>query len=154
MLDILRLQQRHGLQVLAIGDPKQNQAIEAPAIELLRQALGPDKVPEILTTVRQQTERERIIAGLFREGQAGQAIAMKREDETAILVPGGRDATIERIAGLWRERMEARGSEPGFRLSISVPTIRWNKANKARYVELVRAGAAEMSASLGALSRS
>ena len=39
-------------------------------------------------------------------------------------------------------------------MSISVPTIRWNKANKARYVELVRAGAAEMSASLGALSRS
>ena len=47
---------------------------------------------------------------------------MKREDETAILVPGGRDATVERIAELWRERMEARGSEPGFRLSISVPT--------------------------------
>ena len=40
MLDILRLQQRHGFQVLAIGDPKQNQAIEAPAIELLKAGSG------------------------------------------------------------------------------------------------------------------
>ena len=123
MLELLRLQQQHGFQIMAVGDPKQCQSIEAgPVIDLLRQALGADAIPEILTTVRQKTARERKIAGLFREGRADQAIAMKREDGTAILVAGGRDATIERIARLWRERMEASGDDPAFRLTVSAPT--------------------------------
>lgn len=37
-------------------------------------------------------------------------------------------------------------------MSISVPTLRWNKTVKARYVKLVLEGAAAMSASLGSLS--
>lgn len=123
MLDLLRLQQNHGFQIMAVGDPKQCQSIEAgPVIDLLRQALGSDAVPVILTSVRQRTEREREIAGLFREGRADQAIDKKREDSTAILVAGGRDATIERIALLWRERMEARAYDPDFRLTVSAPT--------------------------------
>jgi hypothetical protein len=123
MLDLLRFQQQHGFQIMAVGDPKQCQSIEAgPVIDLLRQALGPDTVPEILTTVRQKTEREREIAGLFRAGRADQAIAMKREDGSAILVAGGRDAMIERTAQLWRERMAARGDDSAFRLTVSAPT--------------------------------
>lgn len=39
-------------------------------------------------------------------------------------------------------------------MSISVPTVRWNKTLKARYAKLVLEGAAAMSASLGALTRS
>jgi len=43
-----------------VGGPKQCQAIEAgPVIELLRRALGVDAVPELLTTARQQSARER-----------------------------------------------------------------------------------------------
>ena len=50
---------------------KQCSSIEAGAIiELSRRALGAEQVPEIMTTVRQQTEREREIVGLFREGRA------------------------------------------------------------------------------------
>ena len=123
MLELLRLQQERGFQIMAIGDPKQTQSVEAgPTVELLRKALGDEAIPEILSTVRQRTERERTIAGLFREGRAAEAIVMKREDGTAILVPGGRDATITRVARLWRERMEARGDDPDFRLTISAPT--------------------------------
>lgn len=38
-------------------------------------------------------------------------------------------------------------------MSISVPILRWNKAAKTRYVELVLDGAREMSENLGALPR-
>jgi hypothetical protein len=65
-------------------------------VNLMRRALGAEAVPEILTTRRQRTEREREIAGLFREGKAAEALAMKREDGTAEAVPGGYDDADER----------------------------------------------------------
>ena len=58
MLQLMKLQQRHGFTMLAIGDPKQTGSIEAPVIDLLVETLG-NKVPQILTSVRQTTERER-----------------------------------------------------------------------------------------------
>ncbi len=122
-LHLLRLQQERGFQIIAIGDPKQAQSIEAGlVIDLLRQALGPKAIPEILTTIRQRTEREREISGLFREGNVAEALTMKREDRTVEIVAGGREATIERTAALWQERTEARGDEAGFRLTVSAPT--------------------------------
>ena len=58
-LELLRLQARHEFQIIALGDDKQCQSIEAgPIIDLARRALGQEQVPEILTTLRQQTERE------------------------------------------------------------------------------------------------
>ena len=58
LLDLLQLRERHGFRLVAVGDPKQCQSIEAgPVVELLRQALGRDALPEILSTVRQQAER-------------------------------------------------------------------------------------------------
>ena len=70
-LELLRLRERHGFSIVALGDDKQVPSIDAGAIiDLSRRALGAEQVPEILTTVRQQTEREREIAGLFREGRA------------------------------------------------------------------------------------
>ncbi|MGD0106982.1 MAG: AAA family ATPase [Rhodopila sp.] len=102
MLNLLKLQQQHGFRMLAIGDPKQGGAIDPEVIDLLVQTLG-DKVPQILTSVRQKTERERQISELFRDGKAGDAIAMKREDGTAELVAGGRDATIQRVASKWMD---------------------------------------------------
>jgi hypothetical protein len=83
-LQLLRLQERHGFQMVAVGDPQQCQAIEAgPAISLLRDALGKEAVPELLTTVRQQTARERQITALFRDGRAREALEQKRQDGRA-----------------------------------------------------------------------
>ncbi len=122
-LQLLRLQQRHGFQIVAVGDPKQAQAIEAgPVIELLRQALGKDAIPEILTTLRQQSEHERQTSLLFREGQAAEAIAMKRQVGTAEIIPGGYRQTIERAADLWQERRQANADEPSYSLTVSAPT--------------------------------
>ena len=125
MLKLMELQQKQGFRVIAVGDPKQGGSIDPEVIGLLTETLG-DKVPKILTSVRQRTEREREIAGLFREGGEGthQAIAMKREDGHAIAVAGGRAATIAQVASLWRDRVEARGKEENFRLTISAPTNR------------------------------
>jgi hypothetical protein len=72
-LELLRLQERHGFKVVALGDDKQCQAIEAGAIiDLSRRALGAERVPVIPTTLRQRTERERQIVGLFRDGRAAE----------------------------------------------------------------------------------
>lgn len=103
-LGLLRLQQRHGFRLAEVGDFNQLQSIEASAgIKLIRQALGDAAIPEISTSIRQKTERERELAGLFRAGQAAEALDIKRTDGTAILVPGGRAATAERVAQLWQD---------------------------------------------------
>jgi hypothetical protein len=123
MLDLLRLQARHGFQLVAVGDPKQAQAIEAgPVINILRDALGPDAVPEILTTLRQQTERERETSLMFREGRAAEALDIKRQDGTAELVPGGYREAVDRVAALWRQRIEANASDATYSLTVSAPT--------------------------------
>ena len=123
MLDLLRLQQRTGMQIVMVGDPRQCQSIEAgPVIELLRKGIGEGAVPEILTSIRQKTEREREITGLFRVGRAAEALEMKQQDGTALLVAGGRPATVQRVARLWRERLEANRADPGFKLTVSAPT--------------------------------
>ena len=110
MLQLLKLQNQHGFTVYAIGDHKQIGAIESPVMDLLVGALG-DKVPEILTSVRQRTAREREIAGLFRSGHASEAIHMKLADGTAELVQGGRPATVRAIADKWYKLRQA-GTEP------------------------------------------
>ena len=123
LLELLRVQQRTGTQLVMVGDPKQCQSIEAgPVIELLRNALGEEAVPQILTSIRQKTEREREITGLFRAGKAADALEMKQQDGTAELVAGGRQATVQRVAELWRERIEANRADPDFKLSVSAPT--------------------------------
>jgi hypothetical protein len=88
-----------GFSIVALSDDKQCAAVEAgPIIDLSRRALGADQVPEILTTKRQQTEREREIVGLLREGRAAEALEMKRADGTAEMMPGGRVRVIARVA--------------------------------------------------------
>ena len=118
------------MQIVMVGDPRQCQSIEAgPVIELLRKAVGEEAVPEILTSIRQKTEREREITGLFRAGRrrrgaeiGGRSAEMKQQDGTAELVAGGRQATVQRVARLWRERLEANRADPGFKLTVSAPT--------------------------------
>lgn len=119
-LRLMALQKEHRFRVIAIGDPKQGGSIDPAVIDLLVKTLG-DKVPKILTSVRQNSEREREIAGLFREGKAREAISMKLEDKTAELVAGGRDATIKRTAEKW---MALTKEDPTLQPTIGVVTNR------------------------------
>ena len=58
MHSLMKLQQRTGAQVVLIGDPAQMQAVDAGAVvPLLQQAIG-GKAVEILTSIRQRTQRE------------------------------------------------------------------------------------------------
>ncbi|MBE7204576.1 MAG: relaxase domain-containing protein, partial [Parafilimonas terrae] len=96
LLQLLRLREKHGFKIVACGDHRQAASVEAgPVIDLLRIALGEDAIPQILTTNRQRSTREREIAGLFREGKkeaAARAIDMKLADGTVEAVDGGYDA--------------------------------------------------------------
>jgi TrwC relaxase/AAA domain len=123
LLELLRVQAATGCQVAAVGDPKQCQAIEAgPVIELLRRALGAEAVPELLTTVRQQSARERETSLMFREGRAAEALAQKRADGTAQLVPGGYREAVAHVADLWAARRAANAHDPKYTLTISAPS--------------------------------
>ncbi len=118
-LELLRLREQHGFSIVALGDDKQCSSIQAGAIiELSRRALGPEQVPVIVTTVRQQTEREREIVGLFRAGRAKEALDMKRQDGTAEMVPGGYNEAVARVARLYAERTRETGAAP----TVSAPT--------------------------------
>lgn len=122
-LDLLRLQKQYGFKLVALGDEKQCQSVDAgPVIDLFRKALGKETIPEVLTTIRQKSEREREISLLFRDGKAGEALKMKRQDGTVQVVPGGRREAIERIADLWQERCEANRNDKSFSISVSAPT--------------------------------
>src|SRR6516165_2253896 len=60
ILKLLELQARNGMTIKMLGDREQAQAIEAgDAIEILRRALPPEALPELLTTMRQVTRRGR-----------------------------------------------------------------------------------------------
>jgi hypothetical protein len=124
MLKLLELQARTGMTIKMLGDREQAQAIEAgDTIEILRRALPPEAMPVLLTTMRQATERGREIAGMFRDGNAEGALAMKREQGHAFLVGGDREQVVARIAELYIERrdvLRATGSKRG--ISISAPT--------------------------------
>jgi len=123
LLHLLRLREQYGFKVVATGDDRQNQSIEAgPVIELLRRALGEERIPEILSTVRQKTEEERHIAGLFRAGEAGKAIQLKITAGSAELVEGGYREVVRRVAALYRERREANRDDPAYTVTISAPT--------------------------------
>lgn len=118
-LELLRYREKIGFSIVALGDERQCQAIEAGAlIDLSRRALGADQIPEILTTKRQETDREKEIVGLLREGRAAEALDMKRADGTAELAYGGRDGVIARVAEIYSERLAATGEAP----TISAPT--------------------------------
>jgi hypothetical protein len=124
MLKLLELQARTGMTVKMLGDREQAQAIEAgDVIELLKRALPPEALPELLTTLRQDTRRGREIAGLFREGNAGDALTMKRADGHAMLAGGDREQVVAQIADLYiarRDILIGSGSARG--ITVSAPT--------------------------------
>lgn len=124
LLKLLELQTRTGMTIKMLGDREQAQAIEAgDSIEILRRVLPPEALPELLTTMRQTTRRGREIAGLFRDGEAGQALNMKRADGHAMMVGGDRDQVVARIADLYiarRDILMASGAKRG--VTVSAPT--------------------------------
>jgi hypothetical protein len=66
---------------------------------------------------------------------------MKQQDGTAELVAGGRQATVQRVARLWRERLEANYADPEFKLTVSAPTnADTREIGAAIRAELRRAG--------------
>lgn len=116
--ELMRLQGERGFKVVAVGDPEQLQSIEAGhVVTLMRRALGEGAIPEIATTLRQRTDEEKATTGLFREGRAAEAVERKRADGTAILVAGDHRAVVERVAALWRERLDG-----GAEVTVSAPT--------------------------------
>jgi conjugative relaxase-like TrwC/TraI family protein len=122
-LALLRLQERLGFSIVAIGDDRQGQAIEAGStVRMLRRALGIGAVPELDTTVRQLRARDRVTARLFREGKAAEGIVRLREDGHALLVSGGRRQAIAAAADLWEARRSANAGRLDYSLTVSVPT--------------------------------
>ena len=124
LLKLLELQAKTGMTIKMLGDREQAQAIEAgDSIEILRRALPPEALPVLLTTIRQMTKRGRDIAGLFREGDAEQALRMKRADGHAMLVGGDRDQVVAQIADLYiarRDILLGSGSKRG--ITVTAPT--------------------------------
>jgi conjugative relaxase-like TrwC/TraI family protein len=123
LLELLRMREKHGFKLVLIGDDKQASAIEAgPVVDLLRRALGEKRVPQLFETIRQERTREQEIAGMWRRGDADKAIAAKRTDRTAELVPGGYREAVERVADLYVERRRATVDRSDYRITISAPT--------------------------------
>ena len=122
-LKLARLQDKHGFSIVAIGDDRQAQAIEAGStIRLLRKALGNEAVPELESTVRQRRDRDKETTLMFRQGDAADGIARLREDGHAVLVQGGRRHAIEAAADLWEARQQANAGRDGYTLTVSAPT--------------------------------
>ncbi len=122
-LGLLRLRAEHGFKLVAIGDDRQGQAIEAgSSIALMRKALGTAAVPELASSVRQHTERDRDTALMFRAGRAGEAIDRLREDDQVLLVPGSRRYAAEAVADLWAERHRVNAERKAYTLTVSAPT--------------------------------
>ena len=123
LLDVLQLRAKYSFSIVAVGDFLQCRSPEASAIiELLRRALGAEAIPEILTTLRQHSERERATTLLFREARAGEALDIKRDDGTARLVAGDYSEVVSAIADLWQKRRAANIHDPDYTLTVSAPT--------------------------------
>ena len=112
------------MTIKMLGDREQAQSIEGgDAMELIRRALPTAALPEVLTTVRQRTDRGREIAGLFREGNAGDALMMKRGDGQAMMVGGDRGQVVAAIADLYISRRDILLSGgQGKTITVSAPT--------------------------------
>ncbi|WP_086636326.1 MobF family relaxase [Acetobacter sp. DsW_059] len=123
LLDLLRARGETGFRLVMIGDPLQCQAVEAgPVVDLLRRALGADALPELLTSVRQQSERERTTALMLRDGNTREALQRKWADQTLLMASGDSGTVMSRIADLWLERYQSGRARQNFSLTVSAPT--------------------------------
>lgn len=75
---LLEMAEEAGAKVVLVGDTRQLQAIESGApMRAIADRVG---MTELSDVRRQKTERERTIAGHFREGRAGEGLEMLKED--------------------------------------------------------------------------
>ena len=122
-LALLRLRAEHGFSIVAIGDDRQGQAIDAGnSISLMRKALGSEAVPELEGSVRQARDRDRDTSAMFRQGDAAGGIARLQEDGHAALIQGGHRRAVEAVADLWQARHAANDGRAGYTLTASAPT--------------------------------
>ena len=122
-LEILELREKCNFTLVGIGDPLQAHAVDAGSvIELLQRALGSDEIPAIETSVRQTTEIERRLAGLFRDSRAEEALHILRERGRARLSAGSYDDAIQAVTNLWQARTEANQVDPEYRMLVMAPT--------------------------------
>ena len=120
---LLRAQRTHGFQIVALGDPRQMQSVEAGSVvALLRRALGEAAIPALETSVRQAAAEERETVLMFRNGQTEEAVLRKVGNGTLRIVPGGYEEAIADIVRLWQERRAANADRDGYSISISAPT--------------------------------
>jgi hypothetical protein len=123
LLEILEIRAKFNFTLIGIGDPMQAQSVEAGGvIDLLRRAVAPDAIPSIEKSVRQIAASERRLAGLFRDGRAGEALDFLRESGRARLAPGSYDDAVDATARLWQERMHANRADPTFSVIVMAPT--------------------------------
>ena len=121
--ELLRAQKAHGFQIVAIGDPKQMQSVEAGAVvDLLRKGLGEKAVPTLESSVRQVGREERETTLMFRNGETAEAIQRKAENGTLRVAPGGYEDAVKAVVSLWQERREANAGRDRYSISISAPT--------------------------------
>lgn len=125
MLQLLDVQARTGMTIKALGDREQVQSVEAgDALELLRRALPKSERPVIASTVRQLSQDDREIAGLFRAGRAEEALDRKRArgDGSARLLGGDQDQVIAQIADFYLYRRDALAAA-GMRTGITISAL-------------------------------
>jgi len=123
LLELLRLRAKYNFSIVGVGDPLQCQSVEAgPTMDLLKRAVGPNLIPEIVTTVRQETERERTTSLLFRQARAAEALELKREDGSARLISGDYDSVVSAIADLWKSRVLENQSDNSYSVTVSAPS--------------------------------
>lgn len=142
---LLDMQAATGCRILAIGDDKQCQAVEAgDVIDLFRRAI-PGQVPELLTTMRQLTDAQKQIAALFRDGTPAsveKALRMKQADGALQVVPGGTDAVYAAAGRVWT-RMADEAAEKGWTFGLSAPTHQHARAASA-VIRNIRRGRGEI----------
>ena len=108
MLKLLELQARTGMTIKMLGDREQAQAIEAGRQRSKFSAARFPRRPcrNCSPPCARRRKRGREIAALFREGEADEALAMKREDGHAMLVGGDREQVVAQIADLYIARRD------------------------------------------------
>lgn len=121
---LLRMQAATGCRILGIGDDKQCQAVSAgDVIDLFRRAM-PGKLPELLESIRQLSDRQKEITRLFREGTPAAvetALRMKIEDGALELVPGDAEAVHRAAARTWA-KMADEAARHEWSFGLSAPT--------------------------------
>ena len=121
-LAILRLAAKHGARTIEIGDPRQCQAVETPAIDIIAKAIGDDQIPKLLTSIRQATARGREIVAMFRDGNAEEGLRAMINDGQVHIVAGGADRTIRRTVEQWRRLKDAHADDPDYSIIVMAPT--------------------------------